>query len=339
MLCIVRHHRIVCNTAIVSFFIAFGILMCAAFPFVAQAQESTIPEGHDCTSSAMLDLLSRDGNFIRVSAPADPALSPSRQGAPQTTAASLSSESLETLRRAYKRFAKLSRTGDLRAQVNLAVASLAGWGTAPNSGAALYWLQEAARQGYPLAFFDLGILYQNGCGVRQDDAEAAHYFQRGADAGDAPSQMNLGYFYDQGLGVARDRAQAASWYRKAAESGLAEAQFNLADLYLRGEGVPLDESLAFSWFQKAAVKGHTAAQIMLGCMYAEGRGTTQDISSAYAWLSVAAMQGDSRADVQLASIEGKLSASQLADAKIRAASILETLARSNKRSSEVAALR
>lgn len=339
MLSIARNHRFVCNAAIVSFFTAVGILMCAAFPFVAQAQDSTTRADQPCTSPAMIRLLSRDGNFIRVSASADPVLQQFRQGAPQTTAASLSAESRDTLHRTYERFGKLARDGDPRAQVNLAVSYLAGWGTAPNSGAALYWLQEAARQGYALAYFNLGVLYQYGCGVRQDYSEAARYFQRGADASDAPSQMNLGYLYDLGLGVAKDRAQAAVWYRSAAHSGLAQAQFNLADLYLRGEGVPLDESLAFSWFQKAAMQGHTAAQIMLGSMYAQGRGTAKDVPSAYVWLSVAGLQGDSRAGSQLATLERQLSSVEIVVAKSRARSLLPAVAHPTQLSDESAKLR
>lgn len=335
----VQKPRLVSGRLLISSFIAFGVVLPAAIPFVAQAQENGIRAGHPCTSPVMLRLLSRQGDVIRVSSAEDPALSLSREESQQGSAAGQVPDSFTTLRHAYDRFAKLARDGDPHAQVNLAVASLAGWGTAANSGAALYWLDEAARQAYPLAYFDLGIVYQNGCGVRQDYSEAARYFQRGADLGDASSQMNLGYFYDQGLGVARDRKQAAVWYRKAAESGVAQAQFNLADLYLRGEGVSPDQAMAFTWFQKAALQGDTEAQIMLGLMCAQGRGTAQDLLAAYMWLSAAGLRGDSRAASHLASLERQLSEAQIAEAQSRAHSLVESFARSSQLSSESALLR
>jgi len=239
---------------------------------------------------------------------------------------SRSSQTPKELRRVYEIFAEAARKGNAGAQVNVAVASLAGWGTQANPGAGLYWLNEAARQGYGLAYFDLGVLYQTGCGVRQDYAEAARYFRLGAEANHAASQMNLGYLHDQGLGVARDPAQAAAWYRRAAEQGLAEAQFNLGDLYARGEGIERNEPEALLWFQKAALQGHTTAQLMLAAMCAQGRGTSQNLVMAYRWLTVARLSGDARAEVQLRSIEPRLTGAEVAEAKAQAAQVLQRAA-------------
>ena len=233
---------------------------------------------------------------------------------PQTT---------DELERMYEIFVEAAHRGDAAAQINVAMASLAGWGTEQNAGAALFWLNEAARQGSPLAYFDLGVLYQNGCGVRQDYSEAARYFKLGAQTNHAPSQVDLGYLYDQGLGVARDQAQAAAWYRRAAEQGLAQAQFNLADLLVRGEGLRRDEAAALSWFQKAARQGHTTAQLMLAAMYAQGRGTVRDLRLAYEWLTLARLAGDVRAEVQLQPIEARLSAAEIAEARAQALRLLQ----------------
>jgi TPR repeat protein len=213
-----------------------------------------------------------------------------------------------------------AQRGDTQSQVNLAVASLAGWGAPPNAGAALYWFHAAADRGYPLASYDLGILYMNGCGVRQDYKEAFHFFEKGARGGDAAAQVNLGYLYDQGLGVARDRAAAMFWYRKAAETGVAVAQYNLADLYLRGDGVAQDDVRAFRWFQQAAMQGYARARVMLGSMYATGRGTRKDLAEAYMWLIASGMQTDLQCAAVLRLIEPQLSSAQITDAKRRATS-------------------
>jgi TPR repeat protein len=300
-------------------------LLTTCFLPVAGAQAPASAAGKSCVSTAMVRLLAREGNSVRVS--------PSAQLVPQPSG-SLENEkgivltnvpeSARTLDEAHRWFEKAARKGYAPAQVNLAVLSLAGWGTPPNAGTALYWLREAARQEYALAYFDLGILYLRGCGVRQDYGEAFSFFERGANAGDSAAQLNLGYLYDQGLGVAQDRTQAAAWYRKAAENGAAQAQYNLADLYTRGEGVPLDETTAFAWFQRAALQGHSGARVMLGFLFAEGRGTEKNLPSAYLWLSAAALRGDHRGSNALPALERQLTPEQLAQSRMRA----QALARS-----------
>jgi TPR repeat protein len=296
----------------------------AVLPTASQAQESAKSAKSGCVSTAMIRLLAREGNSLRISS--SRGLVSQRAGSRENEkgiVTAVTAATLQTLREAHRWFEQGARKGYAPAQVNLAVLSLAGWGTTPNAGAALYWLREAARQGFALAYFDLGILYFNGCGVVQDIHEAFNFFEQGARAGDAAAQLNLGFFYDQGLGVAQDHAQAASWYQKAAESDLAEAQYNLGDLYLRGEGVRRDEKTAFAWFQKAASQGHTGARIMLGAMYAEGRGTPINVESAYAWISAAAMQGDARAESLLVWLAPQLTSAQLAESKVRAKSLAQ----------------
>lgn len=221
-------------------------------------------------------------------------------------------------RRAYEVLSQEAQRGSPAAMVDLAVSSLAGWGTKPNAGTALYWLHAAADRGYGAALYDLGIMHFKGCGVRADPAEAFHFFDVGARAGYLAAQVNLGYFYDHGLGVARDQGAAAHWYRQAAEGGDAQAQYNLGDLLLRGEGVRKDEWEAFAWFQKAALQGHTGGQIMTGAMLAAGRGESKDLVAAYFWILTASLEGDERAAALLPGLQGQLTSEQIEQAKSRA---------------------
>jgi uncharacterized protein len=297
--------------------VGVSVLSATIIATPATAQTDAVA-GDACVATAMVRLLAREGNSVRVSSSTE--LVSQTAGSRENEkgiALAQAQDTLRTLQEAHHWFEKGARKGYAPAQVNLAVLSLAGWGTPPNAGTALYWLQEAARQGYALAYFDLGILYMNGCGVHRDHHEAFSQFEQGANAGDSAAQTNLGYLYDQGLGVAQDRAQAAVWYRRAAESGVAQAQYNLADLYVRGEGVPRDQSTAFAWFQKAAQQGHTGARIMLGFMYTEGRGTEKNLQSAFAWLSAATLEGDTRGTATLQALEHELTPEQLAQSKMR----------------------
>jgi len=317
--------------------VSASLLVVAVLAPDAMGQTNDSAAGSECVSTEMVRLLAREGNSVRVSS--GNVLISQKAGSRENEkgiALTQAPDTARTLQTAYQWFERGARRGYAPAEVNLAVVSLAGWGTAPNAGTALYWLREAARQGYALAYFDLGVLYMKGCGVRQDYHEAFSLFEQGANAGDSAAQMNLGYLFDQGFGVAQDRAKAAFWYRKAAESGVAQAQNNLGDLYLRGEGVARDESEAFSWFQKAAQQGHTGARVMLGSMYAEGRGTAKNVQAAYEWISAAALQGDTRGAETLKDLEHQLTQEQLAQSKARAQVLAQCSG--SRRGAEVALL-
>jgi Sel1 repeat len=299
-----------------SFFACLGFYAFAGAPAAQAGQSST----KRCVPQTPASLVASEGPLAQFQRAftASPHLNESAPNAEVAPAGEMQSNDLTELRKSLENAA---RRGNSQAQVNLAVASLAGWGAPPNAGAALYWLHAAADRKYPLAFYDLGILYMNGCGVRQDYKEAFHLFEKAARAGDSAAQVNLGYFYDQGLGVARDSVAAAFWYDKAAEAGVAVAQYNLADLYLRGEGVNQDDAKAFRLFGQAAEQGHSRARVMLGSMYATGRGTSKDLVAAYMWLVASEMENDPRCGYQLRMIEQELSPGQVAEARERAKSL------------------
>lgn len=315
-----------CLNFIVTRFFAIVLLAFCALPLQPRlrAQENPAAGSDTCASSELIALISREGSSVRVNAP--PTMQPATAGSSENEkgiAAAQNPEKAETLRQAYRWFEKGARKGYAPAEVNLAVASIAGWGTQPNPGAALYWLKQASDKGYALAYFDLGIFYMHGCGVKQDYTEALHYFEQGANAGDSAAQTNLGYLYDKGLGVPQNRVEAAECYTKAAERGEARAQYNLADLYAQGEGVQRDETIAFGWFQKAALQGHSGARVMLGTMYAAGRGTEKDKQTAYQWLTAASLQGDTRGAKTLETLQRQLNEKQIAEAKERAQSLMQ----------------
>lgn len=303
--------------------LSFILLVFFAFSQPVRAQSTPDPVAPLCVPVDLSALVVPDGQTVRVSeakedsgargSSLDGAMAPGDLGSPFDD---------RQAKAAYKIFSKEARHGNPAAMVNLAVSSLAGWGTPPNAGNALYWLHEAAERGSGLALYDLGILYFKGCGVRADVTQAFYFFERSARAGYVAAQVNLGYLYDYGLGVKQDHEAAASWYRRAAESGEAHAQYNLADLYLKGEGVEKDETAAFAWFQKAALQGHTKAQIMTGSMLAAGRGTEKDLAGAYFWIFAASLQGDAGSAPMLRVLERELMTAQIEEAKLRARSFL-----------------
>jgi uncharacterized protein len=70
-----------------------------------------------------------------------------------------------------------------------------------------------------------------GLGVPQDCTGAAKWYRKAADQGFALAQYNLGVMFDKGRGVFQDYAEALKWCRKAAHQNLSEAQYNLGISY------------------------------------------------------------------------------------------------------------
>lgn len=50
---------------------------------------------------------------------------------------------------------------------------------------AFKWYSKAANQGYAVAQYNLGVMYQYGYGVRQDYQKAIEWYLRAANQGDA----------------------------------------------------------------------------------------------------------------------------------------------------------
>ncbi|MDG6450409.1 tetratricopeptide repeat protein, partial [Glaesserella parasuis] len=82
-----------------------------------------------------------------------------------------------------------------------------------NYQAAFPMFKELAEQGYAVAQFNLGIMYDNGHGVNQDYHQAVKWYQKAAEQGNANAQFNLGNMYYQGRGVNQDYHQAVKWYQ------------------------------------------------------------------------------------------------------------------------------
>ncbi|MFN7010382.1 MAG: peptidoglycan-binding protein [Allorhizobium sp.] len=150
----------------------------------------------------------------------------------------------------------------------------------------------AAKQGDPLALFEIGARYTDGRGVAGDFAEAAKWYRLAADKGFAPAQYRLANLLEKGTGVPRDIAAAKALYEKAADAGNASAMHNLAVLYASGSDGAQDYAKAAEWFGKAAELGVSDSQFNLAILYARGNGVPQDLEASYKWFALVAKEGD-----------------------------------------------
>lgn len=153
-------------------------------------------------------------------------------------------------------------------------------------------LSLAAKQGDPLALFEIGARYTDGRGVPGDLAEAAKWYKLSADRGFAPAQYRLANLYEKGTGVPRDIAAAKSLYEQAAAAGNASAMHNLAVLHASGSDGAQDYAKAAEWFGKAAELGVSDSQFNLAILYARGNGVPQDLEASYNWFALVAKEGD-----------------------------------------------
>ena len=74
----------------------------------------------------------------------------------------------------------------------------------------------------------------------KDYKKAISLLRRPANCGYPLAQFNVAVMYDEGLGVDRDDKEALFWYTKAAAQGYANAQANLGQMYSTGQGVRVD---------------------------------------------------------------------------------------------------
>lgn len=201
-------------------------------------------------------------------------------------------------------FAQAAAQGLAAAQNNLAVCDPAA--------AQCEGLTQAAAQGEPRAWFNLGVLAERAGNV----AQARQHYARAALCGDLPAQQAYRQLaagatantpsaaMQQALAdwAAGDCRRARAAVQTAAEAGDVWAQFCLACIYDDNCIFLRDEAQAQAWFARAAAGGNIRAQYRLGIRYCdEARRLYQyhvkakACDSARLWLVQAAIQGDGAA--------------------------------------------
>jgi TPR repeat protein len=210
--------------------------------------------------------------------------------------------------------------GNAYAQLYLGEMYAEGKGVAQDSKEALAWYMMADTQGgLADAQYRLGVICEIGdLGVTQNYKVAAEWYRHAAEQGFALAQFKLGGLYDFGRGVPQDYEEAVRWYRLAAEQGLALAQFNLGCMYEDGDGVIRDLHESMKWHQLAAEQCYASAQFMLAAKY---KFVVRNYVLAHMWASLAAANRDTNSEGQSAAIAlrdavaQEMSADQIAEAQ------------------------
>lgn len=178
--------------------------------------------------------------------------------------------------------------------------------------AALEQFTLAARQGHPVANFNLAAYNRDGIAMRQNYSEAIRLFKLVASAPNvrqAQAYYELGRMLDHGVGVGKDAELAEKHYGAAAELSHAESLYRLGELRYRdaARAESVDEYdflieaseglyiLAFAAFERDAGAGDVYAMRRLGDLHRSGQGAVRNNKEAYRNYSAAAERGDALA--------------------------------------------
>eukprot|EP01127_Copromyxa_protea_P022633 TRINITY_DN8232_c0_g1_i1.p1 TRINITY_DN8232_c0_g1~~TRINITY_DN8232_c0_g1_i1.p1 ORF type:complete len:700 (+),score=78.14 TRINITY_DN8232_c0_g1_i1:237-2336(+) len=138
---------------------------------------------------------------------------------------------------------------------------------------AFKYFKMSAKQDFPGAICNLGVMYQLGEGVKKDYNLAIKYYKRAAKLNYAVAQYNLGLIYETGLGdIPMNLAESVRYFEKASLSKHGGSEFRLAVMYKKGRGVCKDYEISLHYFRKAARHGCVRAYYYIGNMHRKGQG-------------------------------------------------------------------
>ena len=103
-----------------------------------------------------------------------------------------------------------------------------GKGVAKDYDKAFAWYQKAAElSGNAAAECSLGMCYQYGYGTKMDYEKARRFYELSAKQGLGLAYYRMGLLYEQGLGVAKDIRIAKQYFGEALHRGCREAALKL----------------------------------------------------------------------------------------------------------------
>lgn len=225
---------------------------------------------------------------------------------------------------------KAANGNDAQALYKLGVYSQVGLGTkdgdktkvviAPNPKNALDLFRQAAQNGLPQAYLQVGTYYESGTVVDKDLEKAFQFYLQAANAGIPEAQHKLGEFYQNGGGISQDVVAAAAWYDRASQQNYAPSQIALGSMYELGIGVRQQPTAAAQQYSNAAEQGQPQAMLKLASLYERGIATAKsepDLPRAWAYCQLAVDASKSApVAVQFRDlIQKKMSEDQVAEGK------------------------
>lgn len=160
-----------------------------------------------------------------------------------------------------------------------------------DEGEASRYMRRAALVGFPLAQYELAMMYKVGLGVTYDWAVYRKWIEQASSKGyyKAKGEYGVLLFNDW------RRTSAFPLLRDAYEQGYHEEQveWSLAQCYMNGSGTAQNKAKAYPMYKDAAEKGNVHAQAKLCQDYFRGNNDLpKDYKECVRWGEEALMRGD-----------------------------------------------
>lgn len=131
-------------------------------------------------------------------------------------------------RKALEYYLMAAENGSTGAMNNIGNFFLHGKGVAKDYDKAFAWYQKASElSGNAAAQCSLGMCYQYGYGTKTDYEKARCFYELSAKQGLGLAYYRMGLLYEQGLGVAKDSRIAKQYFGEALHLGCREAALKL----------------------------------------------------------------------------------------------------------------
>lgn len=129
----------------------------------------------------------------------------------------------------------------------------------PDSVEALYWFEQAARQGHIAAQYETGKLLLSHDPEVHDPDLGIQWLECAAQNKNSYAAYRLGKEYLKGRIVEKNPVKATDYLTQSAEAGNQYAQYTLAKLYLEEH----NQEQSRYWFTQSAAQGNHYAQFFL----------------------------------------------------------------------------
>jgi TPR repeat protein len=185
---------------------------------------------------------------------------------------------------------KLAQTGDVTAQFELAQSYFSDSANQHlEINDAVYWYEQAARNGHKGSQFNLGKLYFDGAVVAKDLDQAQYWLEQAAKQNHSEAKDLVALLNTK---TKKPKQSPSDILIAKARQGSKDAQYQLGLLYLNGEksnrktAISQNTPEALRWFIAAAKQNHVDAQFQAGMIYFDPQSTKN--KQAEQWLTKAA---------------------------------------------------
>jgi TPR repeat protein len=198
-----------------------------------------------------------------------------------------------------------AKTGDAKAEYDLAVEYFNGVNVEADYKKGLKWLKKSVAQDYAEAMSLLGVYKLLGAAdVTADLPGAVELFKGAAEQGNNDARIYLGDIYLTKDLEYYNPEEGLKFLNLAADEENVTALNLLGSLYKESEAVEQDYAKAAEYFQRAADLDDFESMYELGLLYMEGNGVTKDETKGAELIAAAAEGGNTSAQEYIAN-DGK----------------------------------